>query len=75
MEKKYKTTFNYLLTHKVLPAMFFGNVDLFYESIIVYPQNVQDFLQEAHKRAAAIAKENPDIEPAYPIEKFDIGLI
>jgi hypothetical protein len=78
-ETEYKTTFNYLLTHKVIPHMMFSNLDFFYETILTNPENVQIFMQNAVATAQSIAEKNPDIEPAGPIwigegKKFDVFL-
>ena len=72
--EQYKTTFNYLLTHRVIRQMYFDNLDLFYEQIITNPQNMQIFMQNAMQTAADWAGQNPDVEPAYPIEKFDMSM-
>jgi TPR repeat protein len=71
-ETQYETTFNYILTHKVIPYMVFSNADFFYETILTNRGNMNIFLQQAVENAKSIADENPRIEPAYPIEKFDI---
>ena len=63
MPEQYKTTFNYLLTHKVMPHKFYSNLTLFYESIITNPKNMQLFMKNCVKTAIEIAKKNPNIEP------------
>jgi hypothetical protein len=72
--RKYKTTFNNLLTHCVIPQLIFSDLDTFYESILPYPENLQQFMQLAVKHAAKQSMDDPDIEPPYTIETFDIGL-
>ena len=79
MPEQYKTSFNYLLTHKVMPHKFFTNLALFYESIITNPKNMQLFMKNCVKTAIEIAKKNPDIEPGVnpdwaSIEQFIIKL-
>jgi len=74
-KKQYETSFNYILTNRVMPQLMFSNPDFFYENIITSPDNMQIFLQKAVAHAAALAAERPDIEPAYPIDKFEMTLI
>jgi len=71
---QHKTTFNYLLTHRVLPQLILPNLDTFYESILYYPENLQKFMQLAVKHATEQSMNDPDIEPPYPIETFKTGL-
>ena len=63
MPEQYKTTFNYLLTHKVMPQMFFSNLDFFYETIITNPKNLKIFIHNCILTAVEIAENNPEIEP------------
>jgi|GEM_PF-2344550 len=74
----YKTTFNYLLTHKVIPHMYFENLDLFYDTVITSPQNMQIFMKNCVTAAADMAKDYSDIEPVSvyewdKIEEFSIA--
>jgi hypothetical protein len=62
--QQYDTSFNYLLTHKVIPGMMFSNLDFFYETILTNSQNVQIFMQNAIASAQSIAEKNPSVEPA-----------
>jgi uncharacterized protein YwqG len=70
----YKTTFNYLLTHRVIPQMMFSGLDFFYANIMNSPDSIRQFLLHAHKEAAAFAEQQSEIEPAWPIEQFEIRL-
>jgi hypothetical protein len=70
MPELYKTTFNYLLTHRVIPHLFFKNLDFFYETVLTCPESMQSFMQNAVQTAIDIAKNNPDIEPGEPINDF-----
>ena len=70
MPGPYKTTFNYLLTHKVIPYFFFTNLDLFYTNIIVNPDKLQLFMRNCMNAAIDIQKNNPDIEPAFQADNF-----
>ena len=63
MSNQYKTTFNYLLTHKVMPQMYFSNLDFFYETIITKPKNLKIFIHNCMLTAIEMAENNPDIEP------------
>jgi hypothetical protein len=72
--RKYKTTFNYLLTHRVIPQLIFSGLDPFYESILQYPKRLQQFMQIATSHAAKQTEDNPNMEPPYPIETFQIGI-
>jgi hypothetical protein len=68
---EYKTRFNYLLTHKAIPTIFFATLELGY-NFLEDPELLQKFLQMAAREAAHVAKDNPDIEPPYQIEKFEM---
>jgi hypothetical protein len=70
---EYKTTFNYLLTHRVIPAMFFATKELGY-NFLADPELLQKFLQMAVSEAARAAQGTPHIEPPYPIEKCEMCL-
>jgi len=74
MTDKYKTTFNYLLTHKVMPRMFFSNLDFFYETIVTDPENMQVFMRNCMQVAIDMTEKHPDIEPAFQIEEFTMDL-
>lgn len=74
MAEQYKTTFNYLLTHQVIPQLMFSDLDFFYEKILTSPDIMQQFMQKAVAHAGALAVGKPDIEPAYPIEKFEMDI-
>ena len=63
MEKDYKRTFNYQLTHKVMPQMYFSNLDFFYDTILPSPKNMQIFMQNAMAFAYEAALDNNEIEP------------
>jgi len=71
---EYKTTFNYLLTHKVIPHFFFTNLEFFYENIITNPDNMQLFMQNCMNAALDITGKNPDIEPGEPVESFSMRI-
>lgn len=71
---EYKTTFNYFLTHRILPQVIFSELDPFYESILHYPEKLNQFLLLVVKHAAKQAMNDSDIEPPYTIETFDMGL-
>ncbi|MCL2243444.1 MAG: hypothetical protein FWC03_03130 [Treponema sp.] len=73
----YKTTFNCLLTSKIIPHKFYSNLSLFYEKIMTNPKNIQLFMQNCVKTAIEITKKNPEIEPGKnpdwaSIEQFKI---
>jgi hypothetical protein len=68
---EYKTTFNYLLTHKAIPTIFFATLELGY-NFLTDPEQLQKFLQMAAREAALVAQDNPDIEKPYQIEKFEM---
>ena len=70
MPYPYKTTFNYLLTHRVIPHFFFTNLDLFYKDIIVNPDKLQLFMQKCMDTTIDLQKDNPDIEPAFEAGNF-----
>ncbi|MDR3020557.1 MAG: hypothetical protein LBU66_06605 [Treponema sp.] len=74
MSDDYKTTFNYLLSHIIMPQMIFSNLDFFYETVLPNPDNMRIFMQKAVMHAGAMAQGKPDIEPAYPIENFKMGI-
>jgi len=67
---EYQTTFNYLLSHKVMPDMIFRDLDLFYNTIMVNPDNMQIFMKNCVKIADDIASQIPEIEPA-SVKGFD----
>ena len=67
---EYKTTFNYLLSHKVMPDMIFRDLELFYNTILASPDNMQIFMKNCVKIASDIADQYPEIEPAL-IKGFD----
>jgi len=71
-DRKYKMTFNYLLTHRELPRLYFETINDFYEKIAPSPEMMQRFIYFAYNRSKYFAMENPDIEPAFEIEKFDM---
>jgi hypothetical protein len=73
-EPQYKTTFNYVLTHRVIPRIMFSDLDFFYKNIITNPENMQIFMQKATAHSAALAEGNPEIEPPYLIEKFEMNI-
>jgi len=73
-ERKYKMTFNYLLTHRQLPEMYFEELNMFYTKILPYPEMMERFLFFAYNRSKYFATEYPDIEPAFEVEKFDMHL-
>ena len=80
MSEQYKTTFNYLLTNKIMPRTFFSNLALFYEKIIINPKNIQLFMKNCVKTSIEIAKKNPDVEPGTNpdwalIEQFKMELM
>ena len=71
---EYKTTFNYWLTHRILPNIYYANLNFFYTTVITSPDNLQKFMQEALQRAVEMADGNPDIEPSYPIDEFWVAM-
>ena len=73
-KSKYKTTFNYLLTHMELPRLYFEDLNTFYQKVLPDPDMMQRFLTFAHGRCAYFANENPEIEPPFEIEKFEMYL-
>ena len=79
MSNQYKTTFNYLLTHKVIPHMYFSNLDFFYETVITNPKNMKIFVNNCIVTAIEMAENNPDIEPgtnpAWAAEDFNMELM
>ncbi|MDR0443781.1 MAG: hypothetical protein LBH44_10275 [Treponema sp.] len=75
MSKEYRTTFNYLLTHRVIPNVYYANLDFFYETIITSPKNMQVFMENAMKIAADMAEKHPEIEPPFLVEEFSMIMI
>ena len=75
MSAEYKTTFNYLLTHRAIPRLMFSDLDFFYQTVLPSPQNMQTFMQIALKNATEWTKDNQEnIEPAYPVEEFKMSI-
>jgi len=71
----YKMTFNYLFSHRTLPMSIFHDLDMFYQSIITSPQNLQRYLQNVLLTATAWAqKYSPDVEPGFTVERFKMGI-
>jgi len=76
MTQNYKTTFNYLFSHKALPMSIFHDLDLFYQSIITSPQSLQVYLQNVLLTAKAwVQKYSPDCEPGYDVERFPMAIL
>ena len=73
-ERKYKMTFNYLLTHREIPGQYFEILDDFYKKVLPDPEMMQRFLMFSYNRAKYITAENPDIEPAFEAEEFNVYL-
>lgn len=73
-EKQYKTTFNYILTHYVIPRMMFSDLNLFYDTILPNPKNMQIFMQNAIGNCKRMAEDNPEIEPPHEIKEFRAGM-
>jgi len=74
-DSSYKTTFNYLLSHRTIPMCIFRDLDFFYENIITNPTNLQIYLQNWLLTATAWAQKGaPDVEPGYVIERFEMGI-
>ena len=73
-DHKYKMTFNYLLTHRELPRLYFEGLNEFYEKILPDPEMMQRFLFFAYNRCKYFALENRDIEPAFAEEQFSMYL-
>jgi len=73
-ERKYKMTFNYLLTHREIPRQYFADLNTFYDKVLPDPEMMQRFLTFAHGRCVYFANENPDIEPPFEAETFDMVL-
>ena len=71
---EYKTTFNYWLTHRILPNIYYANLDFIYTNVITSQDNLQKFMQEAMQKAIEMAEGNPDIEPPYHIDEFSLAL-
>jgi len=71
-KRKYKMTFNYLLTHREIPRLYFEALDDFYEKILPSPEMMQRFLFFAYNRSKYFAMENPDIEPAFEAQDFEM---
>ena len=63
MSDQYKTSFNYLLTHKVIPHMFFSNLNFFYDSVITHPKKMALFIKNCVQTSRDMAESNPEIEP------------
>jgi|GEM_PF-1692023 len=74
LEREYKMTFNYLLTHREIPKLYFEDLNTFYKKVLPDPDMIQRFLTYAYGRSKFFAIENPEIEPPYDIENFDIYL-
>ena len=80
MPEQSKTTFNYLLTHKVMPLMYFSNLDFFYDAVITTPKNLKKFINNCLQTAIDMAEINQDIESgANPVwaeaDDFNIELM
>ncbi len=71
---KYETTFNYLLTHRVIPQLMFSDLKLFYEKILTSPDTMRQFMQKAVAHATALETGQLRYEPPYPIEDFKMGI-
>jgi ankyrin repeat protein len=72
---KRKTTFNYLLTHRVIPREYFTMLDGFHQQVAPDPDMVQRFLNFAVNKASYYALENPDdLEAPGKIDAFDVSL-
>jgi len=70
----YKTTFNYALTHIVMPRMFLHDLEFFYQTILPNPENMQIFMKNAINECGKIAKEHPEVEPPHEIKDFQMGM-
>ena len=72
-----KMTFNYLLTHKELPKLFFSSLDNFYETIMPSSEMFMRFFDFAFNRAKYFVMESPDkyTEPFSADDKFKIELV
>ena len=68
------TTFNYILTHQVIPDYVLRNLDFFYEKILTDPADLQHFMQVCVQCAADYVKDKPEFEQPYPVEKFEMQL-
>jgi TPR repeat protein len=55
-----KMTFNYLLTHRELPKLYFDSLKEFYETVITSPDNFERFVYFVLNRAKYFAMESPD---------------
>jgi len=73
-ERKYKMTFNYLLTHRELPKAYFESLNDYYNKILPDPEMMQRFLFFVYNRCKYFSMENSDIEPAFEIENFEMYL-
>jgi len=72
MPEQRKMTFNYLLTHKEIPKMYFETLDSFYQTILPSPDMTQRFLFFAYNRAKYKAAESSNVEPPFETDKFDM---
>lgn len=66
-------TFNYHLTHRVIPKVMFSNLDKFYNNVLAYPDNLEHFMKIITERVTQQVKNDPDVEPAFSIESFEIS--
>jgi ankyrin repeat protein len=72
---KRKTTFNYLLTHRVIPREYFTMLDGFHRQVAPDPEMMQRFLNFAVSKASYYALESPDdFEAPIKIDAFEINL-
>jgi len=71
-DRKFKMTFNYLLTHREIPRLYFESLNDFYQKVLPDPEMMQRFLFFAYNRAVFFSNENPEIEPPFEVEKFDM---
>lgn len=51
-------TFNYYLTHMVIPRLIFANKNFFYDRVLPNPENMQIFLEDCIKLANEYFKED-----------------
>lgn len=71
---KYRTTFNYWFSHRILPNIYYANLEFFYTTVITSPDIMQKFLEEAMQKAVDMANGNPEIQPPFTIDEFIVGI-
>jgi len=72
MAEQRKMTFNYLLTHREIPKLYFEQIDSFYDTILPNPDMMQRFLFFAYNRSKYIAHESDNVEPPFEVDNFNM---